>query len=203
MEDMPATRAKTKRRRVVKLGPGALIELLKPARLEIYESLQIAGPASIAELGVRLGRPAEALYYHVRKLVAIGVIEERVPEAGRPGPGRRGAVFGPVGRLDAELKPRSRHSRHAWAEGGASVLRLALRDYVRVLESGDGLQAEGPRRNLVLRRIKARLDAVQLKQVNEHLNALHDLLVRHSENTTGELHALTYVMTPLQEQGQG
>lgn len=202
----------------VKLGPKAMSELFKPARLEVYEALQIAGPSTIAALAKRLERPADSLYYHVRKLLAIGVVEEVTnagPRHGGPGdcggstggagagrPRRKGpeaAVYASVGkRLDAELDPDSRSSREAWAEGGAAVLRLAQRDFARTLESGD-IRPRGPRRNVVLRRTKVRLNAAQAKAVNEHIDALTELLGEHVENTTGDLHAITWVMTPLKE----
>lgn len=190
----------TKTRKTVKLGPAAMSELFKPARLEVYENLQIAGPSTIADLARRLGRPADSLYYHVRKLLAIGVIEERAAEEReRGGPGRRGAVYSVVARrLDVELDPKSRRSREAWSEGGAAVLRLAQRDFAKALESGD-IHADGARRNLAIRRVKVRLSARELRAVNGHLEAIHELLCKHAENTKGELHAITFVMTPLEE----
>ncbi len=184
----------------LKLGPKAMSELVKPARLEIYESLQLAGPSSIADLALRLGRPADSLYYHVRKLLKIGVIEERVGQSPqRAGPGPKGSVYSVVARmLDVELDPTSRTSRKAWAEGGAAVLRLAGRDYGKALES-DRVRPEGSQRNLMIRRSKVRLDAAQLKELNQHLDALNDLLYKRAENTEGELHAVTLMMTHLEE----
>jgi DNA-binding Lrp family transcriptional regulator len=188
----------------VRLGPKAMTQLLKAARLEIYECLQVAGPLSIAELAARLGRPADSLYYHVRKLRAIGVIEEvelveTADEASLAGRGRPGAVYAVVSkRVDVELDPTSSRSRKAWADGGASVLRLAQRNYARALGSGE-VRPEGARRNLLLRRVKVRLDAAQLKEVNQHLDALDELLCGHAENTTGELHVITCLMTPIEE----
>jgi hypothetical protein len=198
-----ATRRGNRRQKKVKLSLKGMAELFKPARLEVYENLQIAGPSSIANLALRLGRPADSLYYHVKKLLAIGVIEER-SEKGRErnGPGPKGAVYSVVARfLDVELNPKSRLSREVWAECGASVLRVGMRDFTKALESGD-VRPEGARRNLVLQRVKARLNASQLKEVNGHLEALQELLCRHAENTKGDLHAITFLMTPLEERNQ-
>ena len=192
-----------KNQKRLKLGAKALAELVKPARLEVYESLQVGGPATVADLALRLGRPADSLYYHIRKLLAVGVVKELDETGSRPprgGPGRKGAVYSIVTtRLDAKLDPDSRRSREAWTEGGASLLRLAQRNFGQALDEADGLRAEGPRRNLMLWRIKARLTPRQLRQVNEHIDALHELLVTHNDDPQGDLHAITCVMTPLEE----
>ena len=194
---------KRPRQDVIQLGPKAMSELLKAARLEIYECLQISGPLSIAELATRLGRPADSLYYHVRKLLAIGGIEEVGEDGARRGEattrGRTGAVYAPVAkRVDADLSPRSRRSRKAWVEGGSSVLRLAQRNLASALEGGE-VRPEGARRNVLLRRVKVRLNAKQQREVNRYLDGLDELLRRHAENTSGELQAITFVMTPIEE----
>ena len=196
----------------LKLDPADLSELFKPARLEVYEALQVAGPSTIAELARRLGRPADSLYYHVKKLLAIGVVEElddaeasqAAASSDAPARGRRAAVYAATRRtLDVELDPRSPESREAWSEGGAAVLRLVQRDFAAALEAQSPGRREpcssGARRNLALRRIKLRLDDEQLEEVNAHLDALHALLQSHAENTKGELHAITSVLTPLEE----
>lgn len=196
----------------LKLDPASLSELFKPARLEVYETLQIAGPSTIAELARRLCRPADSLYYHVKKLLAIGVVEEldgaEASEVAAPSEvparGRRAAVYVATRRpLGVELDPQSTESREAWSDGGAAVLRLVQRDFAAALEERVDGQREpcssGGRRNIALRRIKLRLDDEQLAEVNTHLDALHALLQSHTENTTGELHAITTVLTPLEE----
>ena len=186
-----------------KLGAKALSVLMKPARLELYESLQVGGPASVADLAQRLGRPADSLYYHVKKLLAVGVIQELADAGeGRSGPGRRGAVFSIVSRrLDAELDADSPASRDAWSDGARSLLRLAQRDFCEALDSGEA-RPKGVRRNVMLWRVKARLTPSKLKEVNQHIDALHDLLFERAEATQGELHAVTCVMTPLEERSQ-
>lgn len=187
------------KRKTIKLGPQALSELVKPARLEVYEGLQVAGPSSIADLARRLGRPADSLYYHVKKLLAIGVVEERVPPDREPSRrGRNGAVYAVTGLVDVQLNPESHESREAWAEGGAAVLRLAQRDWSRALDSG-AVCAEGARRNLTIRRTKVRVSSAQLRELNERIDALHELLTQYAESTEGELLEITCVLTPLEE----
>ena len=186
-------------RSTLRLGAEAVSELFKPARLEVYESLQVAGPATIAELALRLGRPADSLYYHVKKLISIGLVESSEPPRATAGPGRKGALYALRRRqLEVVLDPTSDRSREAWSKGGAAVLRLAQRDFARALEARE-VRAHGARRNLLLQRVKVRLSAAQLREVNAHLNALHELLKTYAENTKGELHAITCVMTTLDE----
>jgi predicted transcriptional regulator len=47
--------------------------LTSPVRIEMIGILQTHGPSSIRELAVRLGRPADGLYHHVRTLLRAGM----------------------------------------------------------------------------------------------------------------------------------
>ncbi|MFT4540783.1 MAG: DNA-binding transcriptional ArsR family regulator [Planctomycetota bacterium] len=182
------------------LDPESISELLKPVRLEIFESLQTSGPLSIAQLSDRLGLPADALYYHIKKMTSIGVIEPQGDETPRrEGPGRNGTVFSLVSRtFEFSFDAASRKSRQAWSQGAASVLRLAQRNVATALESPD-VRVKGTRRNLLLRRTKARLSPAQLKEVNAHIDAVFELLAQHSNNTKGDLFAVTCAMSPIEE----
>ncbi|MFT7679185.1 MAG: DNA-binding Lrp family transcriptional regulator [Planctomycetota bacterium] len=191
------------KRKVINLGPKAATELFKPARLEIYECLQVVGPSSIADLASRLARPADSLYYHIKKLVAIGVIEAvGEDQSDSEGPGRKGMIYAlPAAKLKIDLDQRSARSRKAWSGGAAAVLRLALRDFDAALEASV-VTTKGPRRNLYMQRTKVRLNTAQLKEVNTRLEELHDLLAgyaKNTKNTKGNLHAITSVVSPLRE----
>ena len=188
----------TTRARSLHLSPKTVREVFQPARLEIYESLQVHGPSSIADLARRLGRPADALYYHVRKLLSVGVIEERPQEAGS-GSGRPGKVYAATSEgLDAQLDNASKRSQEAWSDGARAVLRVVQRDVDRAV-AAPGTCTDGKRRDLALRRIKVRLNAAQLAEVNARLEELSELLYGYSNNTRGELLALTFALTPLEE----
>lgn len=45
-----------------------------PVRLELVETMRVIAPCSVAELATALDRPADTLYRHVEKLLAIGVV---------------------------------------------------------------------------------------------------------------------------------
>lgn len=182
------------------LPPKALRELFNPTRLEIYESLQVAGPATIADLAARLGRPPDSLYYHVRKLARIGIVAQRDGVSPAQGsPGRNGAVYGLACKsVTMKLDLASKPSRDAWARGAATVLRLAQRDVNAALEARTA-RTDGKRRNLRVRRAKMRLTPKALEGVNAVLDGVLETTRRHADDTSGSLHALTWVLTPLEE----
>jgi len=181
------------------LGPKAMTEFFKPARLEVFESLQIGGPASVSELAERLGKAPDSLYYHLRKLEQLGVIEQVADEAGAGSPGRNGAMYDLAAlSVTMKLDNQSRPSREAWAKGSASVLRLASRDVESALESRSAV-TEGAQRNLLVHRRKARLAKKDLKRVNALLDEAYAILADNAENTSGQLYALTLTLSPLEE----
>src|SRR5262245_47733719 len=55
-------------------GATAVAALASPVRQEIIDTLEALGGATIAELAGALGRPADGLYYHVRRLVRAGLL---------------------------------------------------------------------------------------------------------------------------------
>lgn len=176
-----------------------MAELFKPRRLEIYESLQVAGACSIAALAERLGRAPDTLYYHIKKLVEIGVIELTPERSGEGQPGRNGAVYQTVaGMVTMQLDLRSGRSREVWEKGASSILRSAQREVVDALDSGE-VETEGPARNLMVRRTKVRLDAKALAELNGMLERIEKKMDRRIAEARGDLHALTLALTPLPE----
>jgi len=59
------------------LSPAQVRALVGPVRQELVDVLESAGPSSVAELGAHLGRPADALYHHLRRLEKVGLVVER------------------------------------------------------------------------------------------------------------------------------
>ncbi|MCP5020883.1 MAG: helix-turn-helix transcriptional regulator [bacterium] len=179
------------------LGPEAIVELFNPARLEIFESLQVTGPASAAELARRLGRRVDTLYYHLKKLQRIGVVAVSREEGGQ-GPGRIGVLYRLVAMsVTMKLDLTSPTAREAWAKGSSAVLRLADRDVRAALESPDA-RPEGPRRNLIVRRYRARLTPAELKKANSHIQELQELFTSRSGSSKGKFHVITTVLTPVE-----
>ena len=51
--------------------------LSSPARQGILSSVETYGPCSISEIADNLGRPADSLYYHIRKMTRVGLLVDR------------------------------------------------------------------------------------------------------------------------------
>src|ERR1700739_2463429 len=98
--------------------PQQLRVLAAATRQEIVDVLAEMGTVSAAELAATLGRPPDALYFHVRALIRAGL----VLEAGhRSRKGRKEALFrtvAPGRRLVYE--PNSPANRRGVTAGGAS-----------------------------------------------------------------------------------
>ncbi len=62
----------------------AEIEVLaSPTRIELVDTVEALGSASVAELAEQLGRPADGLYYHLRQLAAAGLLVEEATAEGK------------------------------------------------------------------------------------------------------------------------
>ncbi len=175
--------------------PEQLRVLGAPATLEVFESLQSSGPGTMAQVGERLGRKANTLHYHVRKLVRLGLV--RAVDTRRSG-ARTETVYDVVAdHFEGPTAPRDPALRKASTDVVASLLRLATRDYMRAAEDPGHLTRNGRHRNILVERHKAWLTPQALADVNRHLRAIQEIAHRHREPGRGQLCAMTVVMTPL------
>jgi len=173
-------------------GRAQLKVLVSPLRQELLDLLVRTGPASAADLGGLLRRPADGLYYHLRALERAGLVSK---ESGRAGAGRKEALFRAVHREPA--------LRHDTSPGGnspavaaivASMLRLGARDFRRASALA-GVRTEGPRRDLWALRVTGWLSPGQLADVNARIHALRDAVAR--PRSKADLYGITILLTPL------
>src|SRR5436305_14568691 len=76
--------------------PAALGALVSTVRQEIVDTIEAIGAeAAVADIAAQLGRPADGLYYHLRRLVDSGVL--RAGEDPGDGRGRRYSTTAPRG----------------------------------------------------------------------------------------------------------
>jgi DNA-binding transcriptional ArsR family regulator len=171
--------------------PVQLRALASPLRQELLDVLEAAGPCAIAELGERLGRAPDSLYFHVRRLQKVGL----VVEVERRLEGRHAFVVYDVAARPMRIDRRKAKARdmHAVVAG---ILRLAARDFRRGL-SGSGTVVEGAARNHAGARVRGWLDERQLARANEILEELGDLLRAGRPGPGCQPVALAWVLAPV------
>lgn len=177
--------------------PAQLRALASPVRQEILDALAAAGESPIAELAAQLGRRPHALYYHLRALERVGLVR-------RTGTRRNGksdaALYSvPAPRMTLQYRFGASGFSAGMLRTLGAMLRLTERDFRRALRFRTA-EAEGPRRNLLCSRTKARLTAAQLERVNTHLAALFEELAGAQGQRAGRLQALTIVTAPLEDE---
>jgi len=160
--------------------------LVTPVRQEIVDVLEAAGPSSVARLAELIGRPADALYHHLRRLERVGLVTVERRKQGRH-------VFAVYDVVSRPLRL-ARHGADVTAVMGAAQ-RQAWRDFRAALASGAGV-SDGPRRTLWGSRSRGWLSRAQLQRVNRLLTELCDTL-RAGEPAPGRLPvSLTFLLAP-------
>ncbi|WIA57668.1 helix-turn-helix domain-containing protein [Sphingobium sp. WTD-1] len=178
------------------IGDPALIRLLSsPMRQELVDTLAaLGGEATVATLAKELGRPADGLYYHLRALVAAGLIcevpahekgERRYRLASRGG--------GPI-RLAYDLNPEGNGAEiRSFARG---LLQIAERDFHEALSNVDAV-VSGPRRELWASRNKGWLSNDDLIEVNALLERLSELTSQPKMDGKEHLISLVFSLAPI------
>lgn len=168
--------------------------LASPVRQEVVDAAVALGPFSIAELAFRLGRPADALYFHVRRLERVGLLR-RVGERGH---GRdRAAVYDLPGRpLRIRYGAASSRVRRIGPVLDAA-LRLARRDTRRALARADAV-VDGAARNTWCARARGWLDGRGLRRANRLLGELLAVLDSGGPRRGAVPVALVFSLTPLE-----
>lgn len=168
--------------------------LTSPARQELLDALEASGPCSISDLATLLGRAADSLYYHVRKLEKLGLV---VPH-GKVKAGRRdAAVYDVPGRpMRIDQEAIDRRTRPIMLRSGAAMMRSAQRDLGEALESGEPF-GHGKRRRVWVGRTKGWFTSKELAEVNGHLRALMELFTNTERRKGSRLHTFTYLLTPV------
>ncbi len=177
--------------------PEQIALLTSSVRQEIIDSVAAVGRCSISDLANELGMPADALYYHVRKLLKGGLLIE----AGtRPTKRREEALYrlpARAVRLRYDLKNSERTTEVCKLV--AAMTRVAARDF----ETGttlDTARPSGEQRNLWGARFKAWLTPDELAEVNQLLQRLQTLAEQPRRPDAHHLCTLTWVLTPAASQ---
>jgi len=171
--------------------------LASAARQEIVDVLSRMGTVTVAELAATLGRPADALYYHLRVLVRVGLVVETTD---REGKGRQESRYRTVA-PELHLRysgddPRKIGDTTAIV---SSMLRLGTRDFRRTLDRGEARLA-GPDRELWALRATGWLKQQDLEHINRKIQDLRDSVWKPKGE--GRLYGITILLTPLDHRGR-
>lgn len=174
--------------------PRQMEELASAVRQDIVDAVVGLGQCTMRELAEALGRPVDGLYYHVRRLVAAGLLAESRPADGEGEVIVRSLTRG-VMRLVYEPPSPRRHDVLRRIVG--SLLRSAERDFTDALGSARA-RTSGRRRNLNASRQRAWLTPTELEEVNVLLQRIQAICARPRDAEGAALHSFTFVMAPLE-----
>jgi DNA-binding transcriptional ArsR family regulator len=169
-----------------------LATLVSAARQEIVDVLAHSGTVSVADLAAALGRPADALYYHLRILRTAGLIREVSPRFRR---GKREALFRAVGsELRIDYQACRRNSTPVLSSIVSSMLRLGIRDFRHTIRD-ESVLVSGKQRELWALRTTGRLAPKELEEINLSIERLTSVVSKSRHR--GELYGITVLLTPL------
>ncbi|MCA9242561.1 MAG: helix-turn-helix transcriptional regulator [Phycisphaerales bacterium] len=172
--------------------------LTSPARLEVVDAVRVIGPCSIADIGQFLGRAPDSLYYHVRKLLKVGLLIECGTRKTRR---RDEAVYRtPARRIRTPLDPHDPARSAQVARVFAALLRLTDRDFKAAAKRG-GITSLGPKRNARHGRVKAWLSEGDLTEVHGYLDRILDVFERErpkADAAARKLYSITAFLTPME-----
>lgn len=168
--------------------------LSSPVRQEIVDTLAaLGGEAGVADLASQSGRPADGLYYHLRMLVAGGLVEEQPCDGGERRfrlAGRGGAPF----RISYDLGPNGNAAElRAFAHG---LLQVARGDFESALKKGDA-RVVGEERELWASRNKGWLSPDDVAEMNALLERLSALTSQTKAVGRDRLISLAFVVAPI------
>jgi DNA-binding transcriptional ArsR family regulator len=169
-----------------------LSALASSARQEIVDVLSQIGTVSVGELAAMLGRPADALYYHLRVLKHAGL----VLRAGYRGQGVHNQELIRTVASNFQLQyqlGKAGNGNHINAVVG-SMLRLGIRDFYRAFGSGN-VRVSGSGRELGALRKTGWLTAEEVVNLNQSIEGLAKAVSK--PRGQGRLYGITVLLTPL------
>lgn len=171
--------------------PKLITLLSSPIRQEIVDTLAaLGGEASAAGLAEQLGRHADGLYYHLKLLCKARLVIEL------EGDERRYRLAGDKHR-PLRLAYTTGSERHSTAlrKFAHGLLQVAQKDFGEALDAED-VVTEGAARQLWAARNKAWLSESEIKEVNQLLERLCELMSHPRTEERDQLLSCTFVLAP-------
>jgi len=186
--------SKSKPKTVTADTPARRAALSSPLRLEIIGLFTEHEPLSIADMASRMGRPAGSLYHHVGVLEKAGLLRRT---GTRPKGKRHEALFQPAGeRVALAVEPGSDDDVGHAVRTLSAAFRMTIRDLEAALRD-PGTVTTGQDRNATAARMHFRATAGTIRKLNDHLQAIEDLLRHEVDGTEGRHYSLTLALLPL------
>jgi DNA-binding transcriptional ArsR family regulator len=173
-------------------GKRELAALVSGARQEIIDVLSQMTTASAAELATVLGRPADALYYHLRILQRAGLV---APAGTRNHGHRQEQLFQAIS-PDLRIEYRRGEGGNAREVTAIvrSMLRLGTRDFSQAFRRSDA-KVSGPGRELWALRTTGWLTPDEVVKINRTISSLARGVAKWRKK--GRLYGITVLLTPL------
>ena len=187
-----------KRRRaagVMKVRTAAQVRALSgPLPHRITAAMERLGPCTVREVAGAIDEPPESLYYHIRRLHRLGLLRER----GRRRSGaNEQAVYELPGRVIVyDPRNTSKDFLAALRRSAAALLRATDRMWQAAL-GHPATRRAGRRRNLMIQHHYARLNARDLAELNQRLEAIARFVHERDDPAAGPWLSLTMVMSPV------
>ena len=167
--------------------------LLSPVRFEVFEAMRFLAPCPIAEVARCLGRPADGLYQHFRKLQRAGILRE----VGREKVGRRTQAIYDLIADDIDFSGlRGAAARRVIGLAGRmflSVGRRTLRDALMM----DAIQFEPGKRNLTILNNLTWLTPEDYQAIRKHFVQIVELMEASRHRRQGELYMVMNLACPV------
>ena len=168
--------------------------LASPVRHQIHIAMEMIGRCSVNQLAERLDRVPETLYYHVRRLEKVGIVE-RV--GSRVAGSREEAIYQlKARRLRVDPSQTSARFLQAMAKGCGSLLRFAQRSFEQALVR----KAERrmiPKRSLRIEQVAVRLSSQSLEELNRRLDSIQEFISDADEPEGKQMYVVTISTAPM------
>lgn len=181
------------------MAPEQMAALTSPRRHDIGDRLAASGPMSIRELAAEIGAKPSALYHHINKMLAVGLVVEAGTRVVRRKREQLYATPAPRMRL-AKALAEGKHQA-LMNEIVASLTRQMARDFALGANSPKR-SVEDKDRNLGFFRLVGRPSPDQLAEINKRLVEIAEILWK-SNDPEAELVCLGWVMAPVDKSGGG
>jgi len=162
-------------------GKGQRAAVASPLRLEILGLFISADPLAISDMAALMNRTAGSLYHHVRILEQAGFLKQT---GTRPKRKRHEALYLPTAsRFEFDTSSGEEDVIAGAVKVMATGFRMAERDLEAALRS-DNRPMEGPDPDFYAFRLHLRASPELLAKINQHMNAVLDLLTPNEKTSS-------------------